>query len=65
MSGSINGMDITVEGVYFVTGEFWDKKKKKKKPSLTYLDRNMEFPGRRQLKVTKKGSKGQHSLIQS
>ncbi|XP_023385618.1 cilia- and flagella-associated protein 52 [Pteropus vampyrus] len=53
LSGSINGMDITVEGVYFVTGEFWNKKKKKK-PSPTYLDRNMEFPGRRQLKVTKK-----------
>lgn len=34
MSGSINGMDITVEGVYFVTGEFWDKKKKKAKPDL-------------------------------
>lgn len=56
LSGAINGMDITVEGVHFVTGQSWDKRRK---PSPAYLNGKVELPGGRQLEVTTKGSKGQ------
>lgn len=56
LSGAVNGMDITVEGVHFVTGQSWDQRIK---PSLAYLNGNLEFPGRGATGVTPEGSKGQ------
>lgn len=55
LSGSINGMDITPEGVHFVTGESGEKKRK---PSPAYLNGAMDPAGGRLLEISTAGSKG-------
>lgn len=56
LSGAVNGMDITVEGVHFVTGQSWDQRRK---PGLAYLMETWNSLAGGQLEVTPEGSKGQ------
>lgn len=62
LSGSINGMDITAEGVHFVTGQSRDRKRKR---SRAYFSGNIGLAGGRQQEVMTKVSSGQRGYIQA